>query len=696
MSSNPPATANLITDPTPTEVSTILDRRNEARRWMQINYWDEWEEVYRSSKCLTKKITTTAKDGTTIEDTTRTNVRMPETSLIIRRKTARLTANPPEIRYVSASGNIDVEEKLTAAAFQFYDRSGEAQHHRRLVQSGVAYGFGVNKLYWDSIEVTRKLLKSTISQSDDPQEQMANIAKFGQTMQVSEPFKKYEGPCVKNIFIGDFFLEPGCMTVNESAWCVENFWETDLWIKKMLQKKYLDPETGEEKPVFNERAANDLMQMGTWNPNFGTQQPYDLRTRFRTNVLGQQVPLFPVGLIPGKRFDILEHHCRDENGVMWINWVGNEKVMLGQMPYPWDLYGKYTYTEFVPLFDPLSVYGDSTPRLLRFLQSLHDATVGARKDLVNNMLRPVILEKVGEDVADELVDRKLFKKIVVKDLNSFRLLHENMAPFAAAAQAANEEEAQIIRMMSLAEPSLTNTESGTNANPQAGKTATTAVLAAKSADALTQFELDSLNWYLKESGEKKLWMIQQQEVDEEYKIAPKFYSRVEGMSQRYGKTAAVSLSQLDIQEEFEVEPVAMSMLSVDDDIKRAAAQELAQAAMASPGIFDPYYVAKFWAGTIRGVDPDKAVPPPKPPSPPPPKFSVGVQAKWEQLPAETQAQLLTALGAPPSPETTEELGLEQSLKGIGKLSEAGDAASNLLSDEHAQEEEPETALSKKA
>src|SRR5215472_7769006 len=108
-----------------------------------------------------------------------------------------------------------------------------------------------------------------------------------------------------------------------------------------------------------------------------------------------------------------------------------------------------------------------------------------------------------------------------------------------------------MRMMALAEPNLTNVESGTNANPQAGKTATTAVLAAKSSDALVQFELDSLNLYLKELGEKKLAMMQQQQVDEEYKIAPKFYNRVEGLSQRYGKTSMVTLNQLEIQEEFE-------------------------------------------------------------------------------------------------------------------------------------------------
>src|SRR5690349_19798240 len=89
---------------TPENVADILDRRNESRRYMQINYWDQWEDVYRASKCRTKPIMVTDKTGAQVEDKTRTNVAMPELSLIIRRKTARLTANPPQINYTVPEG----------------------------------------------------------------------------------------------------------------------------------------------------------------------------------------------------------------------------------------------------------------------------------------------------------------------------------------------------------------------------------------------------------------------------------------------------------------------------------------------------------------------------------------------------------------------------------------------------------------
>src|SRR5690242_19993374 len=69
---------------TPEPVADILDRRNESRRYYQINFWDEWEDAYRATKCRTKPIMVKDKLGNDVEDKSRTNVAMPELSLIAR------------------------------------------------------------------------------------------------------------------------------------------------------------------------------------------------------------------------------------------------------------------------------------------------------------------------------------------------------------------------------------------------------------------------------------------------------------------------------------------------------------------------------------------------------------------------------------------------------------------------------------
>jgi hypothetical protein len=475
---------------------------------------------------------------------------------------------------------------------------------------------------------------------------------------------------------------------------VESYWETDVWLQKMVRKTYINPDTGEEEKLFDIDKAQELVDMPTPNVANTSQQPFDLRTRLRTSSLNQTIPTHPSRLIPGKRFDILESHQRDEYGQMWITWVGNEKVLLGKMPYPWDLYGQTVYSEFVPLPDILNSIGDSTPRLFRWLHFLHNSTVGQRKDLVNAILRPLMGMRQGADIPDEALERKLMRIIQMKAPGDLWPIQEGAA-IGQAISAGMEEEGQILRMMALAEPSLNTTDTGSSANPQAGKLATTAILNAKAADALTQFELDGLNLYLKDSCEKKLWMNQQMmqdAMDEQgnqqftpdgqpfsTKLGPQYTAKVQGLSERMGKSGGLYLDWREIQGDIQVEPAAGSMLAVDDEIKRSAAQEFYMMAHQDPINFNVNYAAQNYASTIRGVDVSKAVNPPAPPQPPPPKVNVAIAVKWGELPAEVQAAILQGNGVQIDDTIMSDLSQQHELSDVQRVSAASDAASNILS-----------------
>src|SRR5689334_21465402 len=88
-------------------VGEIRERRDESQRWMQNNYWDELAETWRAVKCRTKPIMVKNSQGKEEEDKNRTNVCMPELNLIVRRKTARLTANPPTLNYYVPGDDAD-------------------------------------------------------------------------------------------------------------------------------------------------------------------------------------------------------------------------------------------------------------------------------------------------------------------------------------------------------------------------------------------------------------------------------------------------------------------------------------------------------------------------------------------------------------------------------------------------------------
>jgi hypothetical protein len=705
-----------------TIVSDICDRRNESRRYAQANYWDEWTEVWRAVKCRTLPIMVTDRAGNQVEDTTRTNVCMPELSLIRRRKVARLTANMPQINYITPDGeNSPVAMKLTALAYQQFDRSGENREHKRIVDSGITFGRGISQVKFDTVEIMRKIRKRLMDSGGSPTfKDRASLMEFqgsnqddidaataeygtqldddlikqlmaeagGNEVTGNEPLVKYAGPIVTSVFIGDFYDEPGCRCLDESSWAMKDFIENDIFLQKMLRKKYRDPETGQMRPVFDLKACEELMDLPMPNVS-NTQQPFDLRAKLRTQADGQTTPLYPMRLIPGKRFNFIESHQRDEYGLMWKTWIGNEKVLMGKMPYEWDLYGRYEFSEFVPLPDPINAVGDSTPRLMRFLHFLHNATVGQRKDLVNTILRPMMKVLIGEDLPDEVIERKLMRLVYVKSMNGIQPMQESNA-IGAALTGADEEEAQIMRMMAMCDPNLMQTDSGTTSNPMAGKTATTAVLAAKSADALTQFELDNLNAYLKDTGEKKLWMNQQSIPEgQPLSLGAQYVDKVQGLSERYGHSTGITIDMEEIQEDIQVEPAAGSMLAVDDDLRRNAAMQFYGFASQNPAVFNINYAAEFLASTIRGIDPGKAINPPAPPQPPPPKVSVAIAVKWPEIPPEVQAQLLQGAGAQVSDDTMNQLDEEQQLQDVVHTSEAADHAQNLYS--QAQLTSPEQA-----
>jgi hypothetical protein len=117
------------------------------------------------------------------------------------------------------------------------------------------------------------------------------------------------------------------------------------------------------------------------------------------------------------------------------------------------------------------------------------------------------------------------------------------------------------------------------------------------------------------------------------------------------------------------------MLSVDDELRRAALMQAYQFAESDPVTWNRPYVASRIAATLKGVDPQQAINPPQPPALPLGKINFNVSARFEELPAEVQNQMLAAAGFAPS----SELGYRDTLKGVQELSRTADAAANLQS-----------------
>lgn len=683
---------------------------------MRVNHYGDWEEAYRSIKCKTAPIMVKDKDGKDVEDKRRTNVAMPTQSVIVRRGVARLTAQPPMLNYRAPSNQdpnpeliaaaqqamaqgqpmptgLALADRLTSMSLMQYDRSGEARQTRKLVHQAKTFGIAVSKCFWDKVCQSRQFRRSTFqidrqtmmslsgapfdeinqavneqSNQLSPDEIQSAVSQLGPEYTDPQELTKYEGPVVKVPFIGDVGWEPGVDDINMSDYFYEQQTWTDLDLRKEAAKTYEHPEFGTIQKL-DQAACKELVAMDSRLPQ---DKQDDFKRRLR-DVIAKTTPDRDKRLLKGKKFDITEYHELDENGVMGIIYIGNDKIVLNAKDpdgnpipwiYPWDLGGRYIYTPYVPWPDILTAVGDTGPILMRYLHDLHNKTVGLRHDLVVASLKKTLLVQHGMDIPDEAVERALMRVLEVKNPNGLVWMPDPQIP-----QAAWESEGQILRMEALVEPSLNTVDTGSESNPMAGKLATTAIINQKTNDVLFNDEMNNLLLYHKELAEKKLQMMQ--EVQSEPLKVPGQYSRSEALSQIFGKTAAITIDPMEFQEDIEIEPVAMSILSVEDDIKRDAAERLYAAASADPVTFNKPYIAQMWAATIPGVDVQKVTP--GTPANPLQKLAGNISIPLDKLPSDLQSQFLQMMGLQPSQITP----INDHLETVKKVSEAADAADNI-------------------
>lgn len=731
-------------------VNDIIERRNEYRLWAEKNVWPEWVDVWRMIKCRTKPIMRTNIAGrkTDEEDTSRTNVDMGLANLVYRKNVARLSARPYSLRVIGGS-DPTVAPRFSAKLAQDYDRSNESQQDIRVRMAAEALGIGISVCTYDEVKKERTYRKAIMRGNDVVYRDRASLMRYqgakddeieqatkseddggygdsmsdkeiadfmgknGSEITVSESVPKYEGPVIKAVFPGRIYYSPYVRMLSESDFVGQDFEETDLWLKKMLKVTYDDPDTGKKVNAFDPKVVAQVLKLGPKNHvQRGSAQ--DLEDMFRAVERKEKEAdsSFPPSMRKRKRFNIVVEHSQDKYGRLWITWVCEDykDAPLGKMPYPCDTYGNWLYTAEVPLPDLIDAIGDSTPRLMRFLLTMYNVQTAQNFDYVTQSLRKMILAKTGVNFSEEMTRFGNFDLYHISDPNAVKPFEIGSLPPGAFERGSN-----LLQLLFMFEPALSGIAAGTDANPMAGKTATTSLLAAKAADVLLQQKVDGRDLYLKQIGMLKLWMYQkmaeskwsdtttvqgggegeepQQAGAYAWQVGAKYFGpelqkmmKESGdmppewaLSDRYGKTTAIQLDPMEIQEDLEVEPESGSYMAVNDQLKQDAVGKLsAIASQTPPGILDPRKLVRFALGTVPGIDnPDDFIlpEPTGPPQPPPPHVSlnIGLAGKMEDQPQLT-AEVLQRYGIQPTPDL-----IEQSQGNtLKRMSSAADHATNLL------------------
>ena len=701
------ADAPAIVEGLDKQVRDMIARREASRDWLKDNYWDEFKEAYQGYKCRVDPIDD-PKTGK--EDLTRTNIAMPDPWIITRKKTARLSARPPVLRVRSKSP--EIANWLSGFAVYQWDRAGEQPIQKRHTLQNNMMGFSIKRHFWDSIQFPMKFRRSPKKLAEtrgavmdentgelgiadeglldrgeggarkfedfNEIDRTKMLAGLGPEISETTMVRKFEGPVSKFIFLGDYYPEPEFESVHTAAWNIFEYFESEVWLKHMVKLKFKNLDTGKEQAVFKQEAIKKLIDLGGFDKKAGkgNEDSDNLKQELRDAIFAQR-PTFSADLMPMARFKITEEHTM-RDGYPWIAWMGNEEVFLGEMPYPWDLYGKYAMSGLATIPDLLFAIGDASPRILRFLFRLHNVTVAQRTDLVTQHLKPLYFVKKGANIPVEVIDRGTYRVAFVDNPLDY-IGEEKRQPIPAEAF---QQEQQILSMIQMAEPAM-NVAGGENpAIPASERRATLGLIQQRSAETLASDELEALNLALKDETEIKIHMLQQA-MREELDIPEEFFSHVLTQSGVNAQTIKRKFGPLDIQEDFEAMPEQGSTLALDDELKKAGAFEIYQFALQNPTIWKLPAAARLVAETYPGhtteellvSDEERAQAEEAAASQPPP-LKASLQIKFDDLPKSVQGAIIQKYGIPISPGDQK---IMEITEGIQKVSEAADSVDNLTS-----------------
>lgn len=695
-------------------VGDVIEQRKASQRYFKDNYYPMWSQLYRNIHGRTKPDYLRGPDGSYKLDSDgqkmasdRTNVCAPDHFVMHRRGTARITRNPPNLR-VRGFGQEPVEniEKTSARLMYNWDRSESQRAFKRVVHAAYGFGWGIGKVWYDEVPIVRQLRKLTrslsnkdflsLTDSRDPKvgtavrqfgarlqdqtplsdEEMGNmVAQLGDEVSMSTSARRYAGAFLGDVFIGDFFPEPGFHALNgtgyNSGYCIENGMHDEEWLKYWVKQQTIDPRTGEEKTVFDPKACDKVLSKAGQR-TFLDEQEMTLRRQMRDEIdLADPMTSGKPIRAPRKRFMVDERHTILD-GFLCIDYIGEESDYLGRLWYPWETYGRYTYSECVLIPDLLGGIGMSTLSVSQFMMMLKNTRLNQTTDFINNKLLPILKGKKTGDLTTYDLVRTSWGRLL--ELDSLADIEGFLQDPAFPAEAWSDM-AQLSQMMQSTDPSVTDFAPGTGDSPLAGKFATTATLQQKASDSVTSDTLDNLGYFVRDTVELMMWM-DQQASNETVAVPKSYFERIDAVSIRGGNDKIINVSAIDIQGLYEVLPEQGSTLSADDQFKVGSLQQLLLLGERHPDIINVRAVATELVKATPGVDTDNVIMPPPPPQPPVPpvKINVSVSIKWEELPPDVQAEIIGKAGLPT--EMTHIDGIGHVLR---KASEAADHAANLES-----------------
>lgn len=632
----------------------VKDRRDWSHRWMRDNFYEQWVEVFRAYKCEAElKLDDKGK-----EDPTQTALTMPDTHGYTRRCVARLTAQIPNLKYRAKEEQL--AQLISRTLMYQWDHGGIQRREWKHTLQAVLFGWSVRAWYWSHREAktTRYLdaaeaftnptllqlvaneYKVDIAELTDQTNGPGRLAELvatkgrGVTLPVKQEYVAYSGPACEFLFAGDCYPEPNLESIQSSRWFIVERRRNGEWLRK-LKKRYPE-ELGKGIAALEQKYPKGTNPSWFAGARAGSATE-SLQTMLSAAIDRTQTDLTPEDPEGTDTWTILEEHSPGPEAK--LRYVGENDIWIGEIDYPYNLEGRIAFTERVLMEDLLCGIGDSTPRIIRGLQALHDRQNCTRFDLVGNILRP--LYRTSDALLyerPELLVRGKGYRLIFARRGDLEVLGEQAA--IAHVAVGMQDETGIMRLLQTA-TGETNLSMAAGVDPQQARTARGATLMARAQDSLTGDLLRQHNESIRQDGEIML-LLNRSEFGEPQELETSRYRRDYTADQDPVAQEWIRIGPEHFQTQGEVTAELNSTLADDDEANVAKATAIFQAATARPDLFNQEMARdRFLISMGEGKNLPQWKPKPLPPPPPPEvRSTLNVAAKWEALSREERQAIL--------------------------------------------------------
>jgi len=132
----------IVPDKATDTAKLVIERKRESARWMEANFYDQWEETYRNYKAEMEPFT----DADGNEDSSQSAIGSPMTWGYLRRLVARGTAQPPNLRYHCKEP--EAGELISRTLMYQWDKAKIQRWQKKHFLQAALFGWSVRNWYW--------------------------------------------------------------------------------------------------------------------------------------------------------------------------------------------------------------------------------------------------------------------------------------------------------------------------------------------------------------------------------------------------------------------------------------------------------------------------------------------------------------------------------------------------------------------